>query len=55
LFKNVDSREYIYNLFESKNEGKSKNLRSVEQVNKYIFGAPLRYAPTPLCFLALIT
>ncbi|XP_066917873.1 rap guanine nucleotide exchange factor 6-like isoform X2 [Clytia hemisphaerica] len=31
LFKNVDSREYIYNLFEEKNERKSKNLRSVEQ------------------------
>lgn len=31
LFRNVDSREYIYNLFESKNERKSKNLRCVEQ------------------------
>lgn len=31
LFKAVDSREYIYNLFESKNERKSKNLRCVEQ------------------------
>lgn len=31
LFRNVDSREYIYNLFEEKNERKSKNLRCVEQ------------------------
>ncbi|XP_047125253.1 rap guanine nucleotide exchange factor 6 [Hydra vulgaris] len=31
LFRNVDSREYIYNLFESNNERKSKNLRCVEQ------------------------
>lgn len=31
LFRSVDSREYIYNLFEEKNERKSKNLRRVEQ------------------------
>lgn len=38
LFRHVDSREYIYNLFEDKNERKSKNLRCVEQTtNKEMF------------------